>query len=212
MEKITAPRIVFKLSQPYFEIFKQAWLIEHPTEKHPSYAETFSWMKGIEGFWESKKNGTLEALAVIAELEWKHSEIPCYIIGRHRASWSDPLTISLTAYTEMGPEYFFRVLMHELIHNLLADNKRLCGINWILRYLDQKYDRKESYLAKIHVLVHAIHAMLHCDYLRGNMEEVNMAEHPDYLKSWEIIEREGGYKKVVTDFISHISERSGNYH
>lgn len=211
MEQITVPKIVFKASRPYLEVLQGAWLKEYPNEKHPSYDEVSDCRDEIEPFWNLRKGETLEILTFITALKWKRTEIPCYLIGRHRASWSDPLTISVTAYREMGDQYFLRVLTHELIHCLFSDNERLFGEGWISIYLDRKYG-KENRATKIHILVHAVHAMLHCDYLHGDIKEVKIAKHPDYLKSWEIIEREGGYKKVVSDFVSYVNEkeRSGS--
>ncbi|GFP40456.1 hypothetical protein HKBW3S47_02152 [Candidatus Hakubella thermalkaliphila] len=80
------------------------------------------------------------------------------------------------------------------------------GENWVLAYLKERYGG-EPYRTQIHVLVHAIHAVLHCGFLRGEIEELKFARAPDYVRSWEIIERQGGPFHILKEFTSWIREK-----
>ncbi|MFH1462478.1 MAG: hypothetical protein ABIG08_02220 [bacterium] len=152
----------------------------------------------MRNYWNERKGDFLKQLVSLTGLGWKQTRIPCYIVAAEQ-SWSssDPLMIPLAAYTRMGADYFFFSLQHELIHILLLDNfedENLSGENWVRDWLEQRYPA-ESNLCGGHVLVHAIHACLH----RGDIGQIQIAKHPEYRRSWEIIEEEGAIN-IVEEF------------
>jgi len=91
---------------------------------------------------------------------------------------------------------FIRLLNHELIHKLCADNTT--GINWHFKI--QKMFKKENFQTANHVMVQAIFEALFTDILKKPKEVVRdikeCQDMPNYKRAWEIVKEEG-YKNII---------------
>jgi hypothetical protein len=102
-------------------------------------------------------------------------------------------------------DYFIDTLVHELIHQLFAQNSEKLRKAW--KYIGRKY-KKESFRTRIHIPLHAIHTHIYLKFfgkerLKRNVEI--MSSLPDYKRSWEIVQKEG-YKKIIQEFVKQIQK------
>lgn len=140
--------------------------------------------------WNKVERKVFNAVATVSGLRWRKPYIDCYItqIGR---PFSMPLTISMKS--KPNPKDQIEVLIHELIHNVLAQNSEKVKIKKYKKY------GKLTERTKIHILVHAILKEVLVE-LFGEKKTKAIIRHydkwPDYKKAWEIVEREGSGKII----------------
>jgi len=202
------PKIVFDTSWIYYRIWKNLYQGFSFGGQYPEYEEVLGYSRRMKKYWNRRKGGILEEIALITGLKWTREVITCFVRGPYPSAFSHPLTISSDTY-EIGPKHFLGILIHELIHNIFIDNAALLGDRrWIMAYLDWKYGEELSYDLKIHILVHAIQAHIHCKFIDEDLKTLFISKNPDHQKSWEIIQEEG-YEKVIRDFVDYVREKSG---
>ena len=160
-------------------------------------------MEEIKKEWKKYEKKILTAIPSISRLKWKESKVKCYVVTSS-IPFSEPLTIP--AYKET--DKFIDVLTHELIHQIFMQghNYKLSKKSW--SYIFKKYD-KEHFKTKIHIPVHAIHKKIFLDILKKperlkrEYETIKKNFPPQYkelyLKSWEIVEKEG-YENIINEF------------
>jgi len=79
----------------------------------------------------------LKEISTVYGLEWREKEIYCYMTGREEYfAFSDPLTLPFYKTIDV----FIDILVHELTHRILQDDK----VNWqkfekAWEYIKQKY-------------------------------------------------------------------------
>lgn len=141
--------------------------------------------------WEQAQRRIISSLMHVTGLVFAQNIIDVYIVNPSAMrSISHPLIIG----GGLHPSVFPRVLTHELIHCLAADNDT--GINWhfvIQKILKRKY-RNESVLTINHVMIHAILEAVYTNL--GVVDEIVRDKKvstlfPDYARSWKIVEELG---------------------
>ncbi len=192
------PKIIFRYSRIYDEIWKEGARLRKKDKNNPSSRKILNYIKEIEKLWKRYEKKILSELSKISHLKWKSKFIYCYVVGRCRP-FSDPLTVPVYK----NKNYFIDVLTHELIHQLFIQNLRQSKKAWT--YVFKKY-KKESHTTKIHIPLHAIHSHIYMKFFgekRLNRDIKLISFLPDYKKSWEIVQREG-YQNIIREFIKRI--------
>lgn len=162
-------------------------------------AELDSELKSFEGryagYWKINGVKILESLQTISGLKWHEHNITCYIVGKHRA-FSDPL--SIPAYP--NENIFIDIMVHELSHRLLVQNKEKLYLFW--KYIREKYN-KESKLTLNHVPVFAMQTKIYLDLF--DQEKLSKVKNikpstysPDYMAAWHIVDSEG-YNNILKE-------------
>jgi hypothetical protein len=207
-EKIPVPTILFEPSFIYDRVLKEFWICTHPKKNYPKRSEILACAKKMETYWNQKKRGVLEEMALISHLKWRRTEIPCFIVGAPKlASFnaiSHPLTIPIQAYLDSS-EVFLNCLIHELIHNLFIDNEDIYGRYWLEDYLDRKYSN-ESIDTKAHILVYALHIHVQNKWLDKKIDRVHTSNRHSYMRAWEIVQTQG-YENIIREFVEYVEEK-----
>lgn len=224
-EEIIVPRIVFDVSWIYDRIWEKVYKITFPKDdyRYPSEEEIEAWAKEMEAFWNKRKKGILEELALISHLRWKKLEITCFVVGTRKfiidtddkqetisfTNFAQPLTMRIRDY-QKSPDTFLTLLVHELIHNLWDENKNIYGKDWIGDYLDRKYPSESGYVRN-HILVYALQAYIHNKFIDSEIDKIAPAKdrkknNNPYVKAWEIVKTEG-YENIIQDFVRHVEEK-----
>ena len=203
-EKNVIPRIDFEPSFIYDRVWKELLVRTRSGKDYPSREEIFAYTRKMKAYWNKKKRGILEEMALVTHLKWRRTEIPCFVVGAPRfasfSAFSHPLTMHIQDYQE-NPELFLKRLIHELVHNLFIDNPDL----WPEDYLDKKYG-PESFDTKAHILVYALHVHIVDKYLNKKKNIVHTAEKHGYTRAWEIVKKEG-YKNIIHDFVNYVEKK-----
>ncbi|MBU3964854.1 hypothetical protein KJ695_04240 [Patescibacteria group bacterium] len=186
------PKIIFK----YSWIYDMHWkgIYKGKSEKYPTAKQIQNYIGKVEKLWRKDENKVLSELSKISGLKWKKKSICCYVVGRCRP-FSDPLTLGV--YNKA--DYFVDVLTHELIHQLFVQNENRNEKVW--KYFHEKY-KSESFNARIHIPVHAIHQHIFLKFFgqkRLKREIKIMSKFPNYKKAWDIVEKEG-YENIIKEF------------
>ncbi len=222
-EKIHIPTIVFEASWIYDYMWKavwdRLWQSLYPEEKYPAREEILTCAQKMDAYWNQKKDGILEELSTVSHLRWQRSEIPCFVVGARKlgvppkkrssdpaafSGFAHPLTIRIHDYLK-GPDLFLRLLIHELIHNLMNDNMDLYGNRWVEKYLEQKYSAERPFTQN-HILVYALHAHVHRKFFSTEIDEVGRSSLDDYKRAWAVVQ-EDGYEDIIHDFVKHVEEK-----
>lgn len=113
--------------------------------------------------------------------------IDVYVVGSMKGAISRPLLISST----VGVVDFLDILIHELLHNLIADSRQKIDVVDIL----SKLFPTESRLCKNHIVVHAMMTKIYTEFLkipdRLRVIRERDADAPDYMRAWAIVDAEG---------------------
>ena len=144
--------------------------------------------------WKKQEKKILNGLEKITGLKFLQNYVDVFLVNPNNTpSISNPIIVVVK---KGGTDRFIRVLCHELIHELCADNTT--GVNWHFKI--QKIFKKETPTAANHVMVHAILEALYTDMLHKPKEIKKDIKHSqkslDYNRAWEIV-KEGGYKNII---------------
>ena len=190
------PKVIFKCSWIYDQTWKES-LIGKKVRKYPSFKKILSYTEKIERLWRKDEKKVLQEIAKITHLKWRSKSIDCYVVGRCRP-FSYPLTMPIY---EKHPDLFIDVLIHELIHNILTQNRE--KIKRAFEYINKKY-KKETPRTKNHIYVHAIHNHIYLKFYNKNRLKRDIGfSKLDFQKSWAIIQKEV-YKNIINEFVKRI--------
>lgn len=198
---MTIPKVIFKCSWIYNEIWKEIMKNKEKNKYYPSRRKISDYIKKVEKLWRKDERKVSAELSKIIGLKWKEEKIICYVVGRSRP-FSDPLTMPIYKRT---PDYFLDILIHELIHNLFVQNFEESKKAW--NYFKRKY-KKEKWSTVIHIIVHAIHSHIFLKFydekrLKREIKIVSSFPNPVYKKSWQIVQKEG-YQNIIREFRKRI--------
>ncbi len=148
--------------------------------------------------WKKQENKILHGLEKITGLRFLQNYVDVFLVNPDDSpSISNPIIVAV----KDDADRFIRVLSHELIHELCADNTT--GINWHFKV--QKMYKKEAPQAANHVMVHAILEALYMDILKKPKEILKDIEtsqkSENYKRAWEIVKKEG-YKNIIASLKS----------
>jgi len=139
-----------------------------------------------EAAWYDRKQ-VLQFMQEVLKLDFYKSVIDVYIVGAMRGAISTPVLIGSNVSVENFPD----ILIHELLHNLISDNKQKIDVIKILATLFPD----ETRLTKNHVLIYAMMTKIYTEFLQNptKLEDIKKRDQnfPDYVKAWEIVKAEG---------------------
>lgn len=204
------PKIIFKYSETYdqvlqkcFEFYKfykvhkqNANRKELKLKKWVSSGKILNNMEKMKKFWKKDERKILEEISKITKLKWREKQIYCYMTGRENYfAFSDPLTLPF--YKKL--DFLTDILVHELIHKILQDDK----VNWqeflkTWKYIERKY-KNETGRTKIHIIVHAIHSHIYFKFysekrLKRNINSPFISA--EEKRAWKIVQKEN-YKNII---------------
>ena len=184
-------KVLFRRSSLYDQALKR----EKKFSKAPKDEILYAHMRKIEKEWTKHSGKILKELSKITKLKWREKEIVAYVTWGV-IPYSNPLTLNLRSDID--------TLTHELIHRILSEwgNWQLIKKSWI--GLMKKY-KTESQTTRVHIVVHAIHALL-LKKLFGEKrlkKEKKTVRDPQYIRSWEIAER-NGYENIVKELTRNL--------
>lgn len=184
------PKIDIVYSKLLTPVFNQWVLLKYPNTKIPTSDEVIAKTKNYRRLWEKHGELILKGITEATGMAFKRAYIPVYVVAVNPRPFSNPLVIK-SRYTD---DEFIRVIAHELIHNLFADNK-------------ETY--KEPYPDNVHKIVHAVLASVFLDVLKdekllaGDVKDMNdpvfATTNREYAEAWKFVE-EIGYKAILDDF------------
>lgn len=195
------PKVIFKYSRIYNEIWKEGFLKRKPSTYYPSERKILNYIQKVKKLWGKDEKKILKELSRITHLKWKSEFIYCYVIGKGRPI-SDPLTVPVY---EKHPEFFIDILIHELIHNLFIQEKNYEKSKKSWDYINRKYS-SESSKTKIHIPLQAIHFHIYLKFFNEKRLKRNITRNKqfkDYDRAWQIIQKEG-YKNIINEFVKRI--------
>lgn len=154
--------------------------------------EGYEYRKRLQEIWDKVERKVFNTISKVSGLEWHKPIIDCYVVQK-----AIPFSMPLTIRIKKDMEDQIETIIHELIHNILVQNRD--------RRKKKDYRRygKLSKTTKIHILVNAIEkeTLLKIYGKRKTKRLIKKYEKwPDYKKAWEIVEKEGS-KKIIKDCI-----------
>jgi hypothetical protein len=153
--------------------------------------------KKLQKSWDKIAKKVLPAMQGVSGLKWKKKELDAYVVRYSGYSFSMPLTLLMKKDIRHANE----VIAHELIHNLIVQNKdRIRYKNKIIK------KHKPVFKTETHVLLYAIlkltlerafgkRAKGYLDY-----ELLIFNRNKEYRKAWDIVMEEGA-ERVIDTFI-----------
>ena len=150
-------------------------------------------MSILEKEWRKIENKILKSLAAYTNLEWSEKTINCYFV-ENCIPFSDPLTIC----PRKNNKETINLLIHELIHRLIYQNRNNKKVQKMWKFLEKQY-KKESRLTINHIIVHAIHSKIYLEYFDDKELNCNIERDKrdkNYARSW-IIVNDLGYEKII---------------
>lgn len=130
-----------------------------------------------------------------------------YIVSGNPRQLSAPIVIK----SGFSPDEFIDSLTHELVHTLFGDNGRRVSISiW-----DEMFPG-ETRPVKSHVVLHSVLKYIYLDILKDekrlkrNVESSRKHDTNDYLRAWEIVEKEG-YIEIIKKFKSKTKRGSSMF-
>ena len=164
-----------KLLGPFFaEYIKQ----KYPDFIFPTEEQVFGKIKIFREYCEKYNEIIIEALYEITSLQFKRNIIDVFVISATNRDMSAPIIIR----SRYEPDEFLDVLIHELLHVFLGDNK-----------IKQYEIEGESERTKNHITLFAIHKYIYLDLLKEpyrlerNIKKSNEGDNKDYARAWEIV-------------------------
>lgn len=173
-------------------IIQRSWLLDQalarpkkwPEPKAPFFK---SQVKKLISAWDRNGRKILRSIERHSGLRWYQREIPIYV-SFGIIPFSNPLILTLRKDVTVMVD----TLTHELIHRVLSEpqNWKRIENNW--NRLMRIY-RKESPMARTHIVVHAIHELVLLDLFgqKRLVRECQEVKNPAYRRSWKIVERDG---------------------
>lgn len=184
LEVMNLPKIIFRRSWLYDNALArdEGWKEAPPEERMQQ-----SFLR-IQNEWREWEEKLLTSISDVIKLPWNEKEIVVYFTwGVY--PYSDPVTIN--AISDI------HVLTHELIHRILSEpeNQEKINSNW--EALMNSFPN-ETPKCKTHIVVHAIHHEVMKKYFNDEVinKEMEAVKLEDYVRSWEIIRKEGADKIV----------------
>ena len=179
------PEIIFRRSRLYDEA-----LVREPDWRKPEEEFMRKAFQKIQDEWKPVETNMLKAISSTTKLPWGEKEIVVYFTYGV-VPFSDPLTIN--------PVSNIHTITHELIHRILSrpqENKEKVKDNWDL-LMDEYKD--EAQKCRTHIVIHAIHLAILKKHFDGKTIQAEMLQvkHPDYIRSWEIVKRDG-YENIIS--------------
>jgi hypothetical protein len=150
-----------------------------------TYEKTNVLISQLDAFW-SKMGPDIEKMYLeLSGLHFISSEIQCYINSQF--SISDPFSIRAEDINDMKNN-----IIHELVHVLLIQNEAVSNVfknKWNFYY--KTHYQSETPLTRTHIPIHAIHYLIAKKYMPDQINRIkSYTQHPDYLRSWQIVDNE----------------------
>lgn len=147
--------------------------------------------KNIERYWNAHGKKIESLLKRLTGLKFREKKIQCYL--NSQASFSCPLSLKIEDHEDMQSN-----LAHELIHVLMTQNYG--SIRKKIEKFHSDYSG-HNFTTRVHVLVHAIHAVLQEEIDPSMMEKImGYSVNQDYKKSWDIVREEGAHSILTRVF------------
>lgn len=193
--------VEFRYSQIYDDRCRAAYdLLPEHERPYPDTKMTIAFMHRLENEWHKNERGVFTAIQKYSNVKWSVKKHLCYVVGSG-IPFSDPLTMPVFA-PKAPIDYASDVLCHELIHRNLLEPAFSAKWKIIFAKLKHRYP-KDTKNTLLHVIVHAIHEQIFL-YLfseeRLKRDKRIMSAHPDYRRSWEIVEQVGA-KKIIEMYL-----------
>jgi len=162
----------------------------------PTEETVIKQVKELKKEWQKYEKEIITALYEITEIKFKRNIIDVYMVSGTNRSYVNPIVM----YATKRIEDFIDTLTHELIHVLIDDN-----FPNKMKILDPELEKifpGQTYLTRIHILVFAIqtHIFLNVfkdeNRIKNNMESAKKHRTDEYIKAWEIVNREG-YLNII---------------
>lgn len=196
-----------KQSLPEIRI-KDAWLLRENVSKHlhelwgkDKKLADDDWMKWkvseYTKAWEPYEQKVLIGMCKTMNLAFRQNVIDVYIAPWFRA-FSDPMVIGVM----QEPDVFIDTLTHELLHRLLTDNTAIPHETRLLREWQKLFGKQCSFVALVHIPVHAVHKAIYLDVLdepkrlKRDIEKNKEHKAVDYIAAWDYVEK-NGYKTII---------------
>lgn len=167
----------------------------------PTQEEVFKRIENYRKEWSKYETKILKGICDVLNLEFKRNVIDVYIVSGNPRQLSAPIVIK----SGFSPDEFIDSLTHELIHTLFGDNgERVPIFIW-----DEMFPG-ETNSVKSHVVLHSILKYIYLDILKDekrlerNIDTSKKHNTNDYLRAWEIVEKEG-YLEIIKKFKSKIN-------
>lgn len=154
--------------------------------------------------WDKISPRVIPGLEQVTGLNFLHNVIDVYIVDpTAQQNICAPLIIS----GGYQPREFVYILVHEITHKLLRDNKQ--GVDWH-EIANEIFLKREDAEVKEHIITHAVLEALYTDVIH-NVDHViydirYRKSSPSHCRAWEIV-TEKGYKEVLAKVKAH--EKSG---
>lgn len=184
------PKIEFVYSWIYDYIWRVRLADEHSKHGYPPPSQTVAEMEKKATAWEGRSKTILSEIVEASGLRWREKSIKCYCVGS-AVGISDPLTLT----PHKSNEEFTDNLTHELIHQILTQNRdRLGKIN---RNINENY-QAESRVTRNHILVYAVESKVHLGLSSKKRFDRKMARirEESHKRAWELVNKEG-YKNIL---------------
>ncbi|MEX0910378.1 MAG: hypothetical protein WDZ73_01335 [Candidatus Paceibacterota bacterium] len=175
-----------KLLDPFLKVYVES---KYNGYKFPSEEEVKRKVKLFRGIWEKYDYKFFNGLDKLG-LSFKRNLIEVFIVSAVNRDMSSPLIIR-SRYNE---EEFINVLIHELLHVLLADNE----IKPTFKFGD------ETMSTQNHVYVFALMTYLFKDIFKEEYrliterQKSSAFKNEDYFKAWNIV-KTIGYQSIVDE-------------
>lgn len=170
----------------------------------PTQEEVFKRIENYKKEWSKYETKILKGICAVLNLKFKRNAIDVYIVSGNPRQLSAPIVIK----SSFNPDEFVDSLTHELIHTLFGDNGRRVPISiW-----DEMFP-EETKSVKSHVVVHSVLKYIYLDILKDekrlerNIESSRKHDTNDYLRAWEIVQKEG-YIEIIKKFKNKIRRGS----
>ncbi len=166
----------------------------------PTQEEIMRRIKDYKKEWREHEKEILRGMCDILGLEFKRNTIDVYIVSGNPRQLSDPIVIK----SGFRPDEFIDSLTHELIHKLFQDNAKKFPIS----ILDEMFPGETS-AVKNHVITHSVLKYIYLDILKDksrldrDIENSKKHRTNDYIRAWEIVEKEG-YMKLIKELKSKL--------
>ncbi len=199
------------MNKPQIRI-KNAWLVYENISVHldelwgnkdeplSTYEEMDNRVAAFRKVWEVYEERIIDGMYGLTGQEFHKN-----IIDVHIAPWVHPMSDPIIIHPDMSPDEFVDTLTHELVHELLTDNKIFSVYDHPLAlgnaWMDM-FGKEHTFNALIHIPVHAVSKAIYLDVLNDPARlkrDINSnQEAPDYKAAWDYVEK-NDYKNIITD-------------
>jgi len=178
-----------------FEIATEQYgaIVKRPDDIPPSsQAELTARMRQLKRLWKRWGGEILWEISFLTQFAWHEKDINVYLLWGVRP-FSSPLTLNPRKVTSITLDD----LTHELVHRIISSRENRRRGRW--KQFRRRY-ADETKLARIHVYVHAVHklVMLRLFGEARFLREKSRTKDPDYVRAWEIVERDGAEAIVAS--------------